>query len=344
MKAVVIDGSFGLENLKVVERDKPTPGPEQVLVRMSAASLNYRDLLTVKGAYNPRQPLPLVPCSDGVGVVEAMGERVSRIKVGQRVATCFCQGWCAGPPSRERLHNTLGGPLDGTLTEYMVLDQQGVVAVPGHLTDEEAATLPCAALTAWTALVTEGRIKAGQWVLVQGTGGVSIFALQLARLLGARVIVTSSSDDKLARVREMGATHTINYREDPAWGKTARGLTGGEGVDLVVEVGGADTLSQSLAAVAVGGQISLIGVLSGVKSKVLLTQILMQYVRVQGILVGHRDSFEALNRAVAASGIRPLVDRIFDMEQTAEALAYMESGSHMGKVCIKIQAPRSKRF
>ena len=310
--------------------------PEQVLVRMSAASLNFRDLLTVKGAYNPRQPLPLIPGSDGVGEVVALGAGVTRVKMGQRVGTCFCQGWVAGPPTRERLSNTLGGPLDGTLAQYMVLDQQGVVALPGHLTNEQAATLTCAALTAWTALVTEGQLKAGSWVLLQGTGGVSIFALQLARLLGARVIITSSSHEKLARARELGAEHTINYLEEPRWGKKARQLTGGRGVDQVVEVGGADTLAQSLSAVAVGGQISLIGVLSGVKSSVLLTQILMQYVRVQGILVGNRDGFEAMNRAVAASGLKPVVDRVFGLEDTAEALAYMASGKHLGKVCIKM--------
>lgn len=336
MKAVVIDGSFGLENLRMVELPVPTPGPKQVLVRMSAASLNFRDLLMVKGAYNPRQPLPLIPGSDGVGEVVAAGEGVTRVKVGQRVGTCFCQGWIAGPPTRERLAKTLGGPLDGTLAQYMVLDQQGVVALPGHLSNEEAATLTCAALTAWTALVTEGALRAGSWVLLQGTGGVSIFALQLARLLGARVIITSSSDEKLAQARELGAEHTINYKQDPAWGKTARGLTGGRGVDQVVEVGGAETLAQSLSAVKVGGQISLIGVLSGVKSSVMLTQILMQYVRLQGILVGSRDCFEAMNRAVAASGLKPVVDKVFELEDIAEALAYMASGRHLGKVCIKI--------
>ena len=337
MKAVIIDGSFGLENLKVVERPKPEPGPGQVLLRMSAASLNFRDLLMATGAYNPRQPLPLIPCSDGVGQVEAVGAGVSRVAVGQRVATCFCQGWTAGPPTRERLRDTLGGPLDGTLAQYMVVDQEGVVAAPEHMSDEEAATLPCAALTAWTALVKEGRLQAGQWVLLQGTGGVSIFALQLARAMGARVIITSSSHDKLARAAELGAEHTINYQTEPKWGKVARQLTGGRGVDQVVEVGGADTLGQSLAAVAIGGHISLIGVLSGVASKVMLTQILMQYVRVQGILVGNRDSFEAMNRAMEAAAIKPVVDRVFALEETADALRYMRGGGHLGKVVIKLR-------
>jgi len=336
MKAVVIDGSFGLDNLKVVERPTPEPGPGQVLVRVAAASLNYRDLLTVNGAYNPRQPLPLVPCSDGAGRVEQVGEGVERVAVGQRVATCFCQGWISGAPSRERLRHTLGGPLDGTLSQYMVLDQQGVVAVPEQLTDEQAATLPCAALTAWTALAEQGSVRAGDWVLLQGTGGVSIFALQLCKALGARVIITSSSDDKLARARELGAEVTINYKSEPNWGKAARAATGGAGVDHVVEVGGAGTLAQSLKATAVGGTISLIGVLSGVSTELNLLPVLMQYVRVQGILVGHRDGFEAMNRAIEASRLTPVVDRVFELEQTREALQHMAAGGHLGKVVIRI--------
>ncbi len=336
MKALVIDGSFGIENLKLVERAVPEPGPGQVLVRMSAASLNYRDLLMVKGAYNPRQPLPLIPCSDGVGRVEALGAGVDRVVEGQRVATCFCQGWISGEAKKERLSGTLGGPLDGTLAQYMVLDQQGVVDLPEHLSDEEAATLPCAALTAWTALVVQGGVKPGDWVLLQGTGGVSIFALQFAVRLGARVIITSSSDEKLSRARELGADHTINYVQQPDWGKAARKLTDGAGVDHVVEVGGAGTLAQSLKAVAVVGQISLIGVLSGVSAKLNLLPLLMQCVRVQGILVGHRDGFEAMNRAVDRWGCKPVVDRVFSLEETPQALEHMAAGAHLGKICIKI--------
>lgn len=336
MKALVIDGAFGLDNLKLVERETPAPGPGQVLVRMAAASLNYRDLLMIKGAYNPRQPLPLIPCSDGVGRVEAVGAGVDRVAEGDRVATCFCQGWISGRATKERLRNTLGGPLDGTLAQYMVLDQDGVVAAPEHLSDAEAATLPCAGLTAWTALVQEGEVRAGQWVLLQGTGGVSIFALQICKLLGARVIITSSSDDKLARAAELGAEVTINYREQPKWAKAARAATGGVGVDQVVEVGGAGTLAESLKAVAVGGRVSLIGVLSGVSAELNLLPVLMQFVRVQGILVGHRDGFEAMNRALAAGGVKPVVDNVFALQEVGQAFEHMASGNHLGKVVVRI--------
>ncbi|HEY0554266.1 MAG TPA: NAD(P)-dependent alcohol dehydrogenase, partial [Thermoanaerobaculia bacterium] len=238
MRAIEIQGAFGLDHLALVERPDPRPGPGQALVRLRAASLNFRDLLTVEGKYNPKQKLPLIPCSDGAGEVVTVGEGVTRVQPGDRVCTVFAQKWLAGRPTRERLRSTLGGPLDGTLAELAVFDQEGLVKTPDSLTDEEAATLPCAAVTAWSALVTEGGLTAGDTVLVQGTGGVSLFALQLAKILGARVIATSSSDEKLARVREMGADETINYREVPAWGVRAKELTGGAGVDHVVEVGG----------------------------------------------------------------------------------------------------------
>ncbi len=305
MRAVEIRGGFGLDNLALVERPDPRPGAGQVLVRLRAASLNFRDLLTVEGKYNPKQKLPLIPGSDGAGEVVAAGEGVTRVKPGDRVCTLFAQRWIAGRPTRERLRSTLGGPLDGVLAELAVFDQEGLVHTPGHLSDEEAATLPCAAVTAWNALVTEGGITAGETVLVQGTGGVSLFALQLGKLLGARVIVTSSRDEKLARVRELGADETINYREVPDWGAKAKELTGGAGVDHVVEVGGAGTLQQSLQAVRFGGTISLIGNLAGSKVEVLLPQIFMQKVRLQGILVGDRESFEAMNRRSPSTASGP---------------------------------------
>jgi NADPH:quinone reductase-like Zn-dependent oxidoreductase len=303
---------------------------------MKAVSLNYRDLLTVRGHYNPKQPLPLVPCSDGVGEVVGVGEGVTRVAVGDRVATAFSQTWIGGPPSKNKLRGTLGGPLDGTLAEQMVLSAEGVVRVPDHLTDDEAATLPCAALTAWSALVEQGSVTAGDVVLVQGTGGVSIFALQFARLLGARVIVTSSSDAKAERAREIGAWRTINYAEDEKWGAAARELTDGVGVDHVVEVGGAGTLAQSLAAARVGGEVSVIGVLSGVASELNIIPLLMQQLRLQGILVGSREGFERMNRAVEAHGLRPVVDRVFGFDEASDAFAYMASAQHVGKICIAI--------
>ena len=336
MRVLEIRGAFGLDNLALVERPDPRPGPGEILVRLRAASLNFRDLLTVEGKYNPKQKLPLVPCSDGAGEVLEVGAGVTRVQPGDRVATLFAQKWLAGRPTRERLRSTLGGPLDGTLAELAVFDQDGVVKTPEHLSDQEAATLPCAALTAWNALVTEGGITAGDTVLVQGTGGVSLFALQLAKLLGARVVATSSRDEKLARVRALGADETINYREVPAWGARAKELTGGVGVDHVVEVGGAGTLQQSLQAVRFGGTISLIGNLAGTKTELLLTHVFMQKIRLNGILVGDRESFEAMNRAIALHRLRPVIDRVFPLEDSRAAFAHLAAGEHFGKICVKI--------
>jgi NADPH:quinone reductase-like Zn-dependent oxidoreductase len=335
MRVVEVRGAFGLDNLIVAERPEPRPGFGQVLLRMRAAALNYRDLLTVLGKYNPKLKLPLIPCSDGMGEVVELGEGVTRVRVGDRVCPIFAQQWLAGEPTREKARSTLGGPLDGTLAELMVVDQEGLVKVPDHLTDEEAASLPCAAVTAWNALMAGG-VKAGETVLVQGTGGVSLFALQFAKVLGARVIATSSSDQKLARVREMGAAEGINYRETPEWGARAKELTGGVGVDLVVEVGGAGTLDQSLRAVRFGGAISLIGNLAGIDAQVRLTLIFMQRVRMLGIFVGHRESFEAMNRAIAVHGLHPVVDRVFPLDESRAAFELMAAGGHFGKICIRI--------
>jgi NADPH:quinone reductase-like Zn-dependent oxidoreductase len=337
MRVVELAGAFGLEHLREAERPAPVPGPGQVVVRVAAASLNYRDLLMVQGQYNPRQPLPLVPLSDGVGRVSAVGPGVTRVAVGDRVAGAFFPHWVAGEPTRERMGPALGGPLDGALQEEWLLPAEGVVHVPSHLTDEEAACLPCAAVTAWNALAVRGQVRPGDTVLVQGTGGVSLFALQLALRMGARVLVTSGSDEKLARARALGAEAGWNYRAQPEWGKEARKLTGGEGVDHVVEVGGAGTLAQSLRAVRPGGQVSLIGVLSGGSGDVSLFPILMQNVRVQGITVGDRASFEAMNRALAAApDVRPVVDRVFPFGAFAEAFRHLQSGAHFGKVVLRV--------
>jgi NADPH:quinone reductase-like Zn-dependent oxidoreductase len=336
VRAVEIRGSFGLDNLAFVERPDPRPGHGQVLVRLRAVSLNYRDLLTVEGKYNPKQKLPLIPCSDGAGEVVEIGEGVTRVAPGDRVCTVFAPKWLAGAPTREKLRSTLGGPLDGTLAELAVFDQEGLVKFPDHLSHEEAATLPCAAVTAWSALVTEGGVTGGDTVLVLGTGGVSLFALQFAKLLGARVIATSSRDDKLARAREMGAAEGINYRETPEWGMRVKELTDGTGVDHVVEVGGAGTLQQSLRSVRFGGTISLIGNLAGTKTELLLTQVFMQNVRLNGILVGHRESFEAMNRAIVLHGLRPVIDRVFPFEDARAAFDHMAAGDHFGKICLKL--------
>lgn len=335
MRAVELR-AWGLDHLVLAERPEPRAGFGQVVVRVKAASLNYRDLLMVRGEYNPKQRLPLVPCSDGCGEVVAVGEGVTRVAVGDRVCPAFHQRWVAGEPSRDLLRGTLGGPLDGTLAELTAVGEEGVVRVPEHLTDEEAATLPCAAVTAWNALVTEGGTTVGETVLVQGTGGVSTFALQLGVLLGTRVIVTSSSDGKLERARALGAWETINYREVPEWGARAAELTGGRGVDLVVEVGGAGTLAQSLRAVRPGGTVALIGVLSGATTELRLNSVLMRNVRVQGVMVGPRESFEAMNRAIAHHRLRPVVDRVFPLARAREAFEHLEAGRHFGKVCVAV--------
>jgi NADPH:quinone reductase-like Zn-dependent oxidoreductase len=327
---------FGLDRLRVGERPEPRPGTGQVVLRMRAASLNYRDLLMVRGHYDPQQPLPLIPGSDGVGVVAAVGAGVERVRAGDRVAPIFAQRWIAGAPTPERLRSTLGGPLDGTFTEAMVLDAEAVVHVPEHLSDEEAATLPCAGVTAWNALVTHGEVRAGDTVLVLGTGGVSLFALQLATLLGARVIVTSSSDEKLERARALGAWKTLNYRSVPAWGREARALADGAGVDVVVDVGGAGTFEQSIAALRFGGRLCLIGNLAGGKAEINLIPLFMRQIRVQGVLVGSREQFEALNRAVAAHTLRPAVGRIFPLDEARGALEHLGSGAHFGKIALHI--------
>lgn len=334
MKTIVLQNALGIENLAVTDRPESKPGAGQVLVKMKAWSLNYRDLLVVKGLYNPKLKLPFVPLSDGVGEVIGVGAGVTRVKIGERVAGCFMQRWVAGGLTEAAAKSALGGAIDGVLAEQVVLHEDGVVVAPKHLTDEEAATLPCAALTAWNALVTQGQLKAGDTVLIQGTGGVSIFALQFARLCGARVIATSSSNAKLERVKQMGASDGINYKETPAWEEKVRALTGGAGACHIVEVGGAGTFNQSLKAIRVGGLISLIGVLAG-KGDVNPLPILMKNIRVQGIFVGNREMFEAMNRAIALHQLRPIVDRVFDFQDIQAALKHMESGAHFGKVCLR---------
>jgi NADPH:quinone reductase-like Zn-dependent oxidoreductase len=334
VKAVELQNTFGIESLHVVERPEPRPGPGQVVLQMRAWSLNYRDLMLVKGQYNPKLRMPCTPLSDGVGTVAAVGDGVTRVKTGDRVAGIFMQQWLCGEPTEAKGRSALGGGGTGMLAEQVVLDAEGVVHVPAHLTDEEAATLPCAAVTAWHALMTEGNLHPGGSVLTQGTGGVSLFALQFARLAGARVLITSSSDAKLARAREMGAGDGINYKTTPDWEEKVRELTGGAGVDHVVELGGAGTLGKSLRAVRMGGRISLIGVLSG-GGQVNPTPVLMKNVRVQGIFVGSREMFEAMNRAIALHQLRPVVDRVFPFEEIAAALRHLESGAHFGKVCLR---------
>ncbi|MCB0212148.1 MAG: NAD(P)-dependent alcohol dehydrogenase [Anaerolineae bacterium] len=336
MKVIQIQDNWSIDNLTLTERPKPEPGPGQVLLRMKAASLNYRDLVVPRRGYGRLTgELPLIPISDGVGEVVAVGEGVSRVQVGDRVCPIMIQSWISGEPTTERLLSTLGGPLDGVMAEYMALSEQRVVIVPPHLSDEQAATLPCAALTAWSAVVTEGRVKAGDKVLIQGTGGVSLFALQFAKLQGAHVIVTSSRDEKLQRALDLGADDGINYISTPEWGKAAKSIAGGDGLDHIVEVGGTDTLPQSLRAIRAGGTLSLIGVLSGLNMNASLGPIVTRQVRLQGISVGNRDGFEAMVRAIALHTLRPVVDHVFAFEELRPALDYLASSAHFGKICIR---------
>jgi len=327
---------FGLDGLTLAERPDPEAGPGEAIVRVRAASLNYRDWLMVTGDYNPRQPLPLVPASDGAGEVVVVGPGVTRVKPGDRVMGAFSQGYLGGPPTREKVRQTLGGPLDGMLAEQRVFPADGLVRVPEHLTDIEAATLPCAAVTAWNALIGIGTIAPGDIVLVQGTGGVSIFGLQFATLIGARVIVTSSSDAKLERARSLGAWQTINYVTTPDWDKAARSMTDNVGVDHIIEVGGASTIARSLRAIRIGGTISIIGVLGGKSTDVALTPVLMQHLRLQGVLVGSRETFERMTRAIGHHHLRPALDRTFEFDEVKEAFAYLAAGKHFGKVTVAV--------
>jgi NADPH:quinone reductase-like Zn-dependent oxidoreductase len=326
---------FGIDHLELKEAETPKPGPGQVLVRMRAASLNFRDLRVVQGSYNPRLKRPMRPLSDGSGVVEEVGPGVERWKKGDRVAGIFMQKWIDGPISREKWNSALGGAIQGVLAEYVLFSEDGLVSSPSLLTDEEAACLPCAAVTAWHALFENEPAAPGQTVLIQGTGGVSVFALQFAKAAGLRTIVTSSSDEKLERVRGMGAAETVNYKMIPDWEETARKLTDGVGVDNVIEVGGSDTLPKSLKAVRMGGMVSVIGLLSGVQSTVAPTGILMNSIRLQGIYVGSRWMFERMNRAITFHKIRPVVDRVFPWKEFPEALRYMEQQQHFGKICLR---------
>ena len=325
--------SFSLDSLQPIEEERIPVGPGEVRLRIRAVSLNYRDLLVVRGHYNPRQALPLIPCSDAVALVEEIGEGVAPSWLGKRVCPLFCQGWESGPPTRARLRDTLGSPNPGVLRESMVLPLKGVVPVPEHLTDEEAATLPCAGLTAWSALVEQAELRPGARVLLLGTGGVSIWALQLAHAMGFETVITSSSNEKLERARELGADSTINYKEEPEWGKKVAKMGG---ADLVVEVGGAGTLEQSIKACKVGGQVSLIGVLAGAQQLLSVLPILMRQLKIQGILVGHRDAFEGLAGFVQHRKVHPQVGRVFDFSQARKAFEHLASGAHFGKVCIRV--------
>lgn len=326
--------SFGIDSLEFVERPTPAPGPGEVLIAVRAISLNFRDLMMVKGLYNPKMPLPRIPCSDGAGHVVEVGPGVTAWKPGDRVCGIFMQNWIDGALTAERARGALGGDIDGVLADFVVLKAEGLVTIPEHLSFQEAATLPCAAVTAWNALAA-GDVKPGSTVLIQGTGGVSIFALQFARLRGARVIGISSSNEKLARAAELGLDAGLNYRESPEWDRWALDQTNGAGVDLVVEVGGSGTLPRSLRAVRYQGTVAQVGVLSGVADPLPIPGILHKMARIHGIYVGSRRDFVEMNRAVSLAQVRPAGEE-FHWTQAREVLEKMEEGSHFGKLVLTV--------
>lgn len=338
MKAFVVKaGSTSMDGLLAVERDKPTAGPDEILVAMRAASLNYRDLVIPLGLYLGKAvAADTIPLSDGAGEVVAVGANVTRFKPGDRVAGTFFKNWIDGLPANED-RPALGVPLDGVLAEFVVFNARDAVHIPDNLSFIEAATLPCAGVTAWHALMVAGRpIKPGDNVLVLGTGGVSIQALLFAKAAGARVIATSSSDDKLAKARILGADILINYKKTPEWQDEVMRLTNGYGADCVVEVGGAGTLKRSMQALAYAGKICMIGVLSGFEGDTNPHTVMLKGGSMHGIFVGNRAIFEQMNRAIAVNDIHPVIDQVFNFDDAAKAYSYMQSQAHFGKVVISI--------
>jgi len=339
MKVMEIRNEWKLDNICLGQRPEPEPGPGEVLIKMKAASLNYRDFVMCQGGYGRRGgTLPLVPVSDGAGHVAAVGEGVSRVAVDDLVCPVFGQTWISGPFREKYWQGILGGPLDGVMQEFMVLAEDGLVKAPRGWSPIQAATLPCAAVVAWNAVIDQGHAKAGDVVLVQGTGGVSLFALLFAKIQGASVIATSSSEEKLDRLNVLGADHVVNYKDTPDWHKTARKITNGMGVDIVVEVGGAGTLGKSIQAIRPGGTVALIGVLSGVAGEINLGPVVTQNICLQGVTVGSRDLFEEMIRAIEFHGIQPPVDEnLFAFDAVGEAIKSIPKGRHFGKICSSFE-------
>jgi NADPH:quinone reductase-like Zn-dependent oxidoreductase len=328
--------AFGLENLKLVERPTPEPATDEVLVRIRAVSLNFRDQLVVQGKYNPRMKLPRVPISDGAGEVVSVGAAVTAWKQGDRVVIPFFPAWLEGELTAEGAASGLGGDVDGLLREFAVIKADALLPIPAHLNFEQAAALPCAAVTAWNGLFVSGSLQPGQTLLLQGTGGVSVFGLQFGAIAGANIIILSSSDAKLDRARKMGAHHAINYRDTPEWEKRVREITEGRGVDLTLEVGGIGTLPRTLKAAAYAGNVSLIGVLSGITGEIQLGQILHKALSVRGIYVGSRAMFAAMNETIAQHRLEPVIDRVFPFDQAVDAFRHFESAQHFGKMIIQL--------
>lgn len=335
MKVVEIQEKVGLDSLKIAHRPDPVPGPGQVVLKMKAFSVNYRDLLVVNGVGRWKPSLPRIPLSDGVGIVVSTGAGVSRVKVGDRVAPIFYPKWLDGSVTSEKMGSALGGAVaDGVLAEYTLFSEQGVVHVPDHLSDEEAATLPCAAVTAWNSLVSSGQIIPGDTIVLLGTGGVSIFALHFAKFLGARVIITSSSDQKLAQANVLGAAAGVNYSATSDWPRAVIELTDSVGADYVVDTVG--NLKEAVAAIRSGGAVACVGFLAGMTTNVDLVAFMGKSARVQAVDVGSRQMFEDMNRVIRLHKVRPVVDRVFGFSELGAALKYLGEGKHMGKVCLRI--------
>jgi NADPH:quinone reductase-like Zn-dependent oxidoreductase len=337
MRLYRLPQATGIDSLTMAEAEAPTPGRGQALVRMHAASLNYRDLMIVNGrAARGAPPVDLVPLSDGAGEVVSIGPEVTRVKPGDKVAGCFMQSWIGGPIGPDDAASSLGGAIDGVLSEYRLFDQNGLVHLPAHLSFEQGATLPCAGVTAWNALFGGQTLYPGDSVLVLGTGGVSVFALQLALAAGLTVVATSSSDEKLATMKRLGATHLVNYRQHPEWQDNVIAATGG-GVARVVEVGGSGTLARSIMATRQGGEIGMIGALT-TGGEINPVTAMRKGLILRGIYVGSRQMFEAMNRAITAHRIEPVVDRVFPFQQAANAYRHQTGQTHLGKVVIRIAA------
>jgi NADPH:quinone reductase-like Zn-dependent oxidoreductase len=335
MKVFQVANNWSRQSMVLDQRPVPHAARGQVRLKIRAAALNYRDLIVPDKGYGSRmQALPLLMLSDGMGVIDEVGEGVSGWQLGQRVCPNLLQSWIGGEPDDDKFLRGLGCEIDGVMAEHIVVDAQSLAAAPAHLSDVQCASIPTAGVTAWRAIVSEGRVKAGDTVLVQGTGGVALFALQFAKMLGAKVIITSSSDDKLAKAKALGADEGINYTSNPEWGKAAKALNGGRGVDLVVELGGENTLNQSLRAVRTGGTISLIGVLSGSKLSSPIGLVVTRHVKLQGITVGSADDLRDMFRAIELHRMVPVVDQVFAFDQLHAAMNHLASGRHLGKVCI----------
>lgn len=327
---------IGLENLRMVEIPTPQPGPKQLLVKVNAVSLNFRDKSILDGDYLPDlMSKPFVPVSDAAGEVVEVGSNVTRFKKGDRVTSHLYTKWIKGEPNENDAPFAIGGPIDGGLAEYMILEEDATVPTPDNLTDEEASTLPIAALTPWFSLIEYGKMKAGDTVLVQGTGGVSIFAVQIASALGAKVIATTSSDEKGELVRALGASEIINYVKNPNWEDEVLKLTDGKGVDHILEVVGGDSINHSIAALKPQGHIYIIGFLKGMMADVNLFSLLSKQANIQGILVGHRKAMDEMNKAFDEYKIKPVIDTVYSFDQAIEAYEHLARGA-FGKIVIKV--------